>query len=87
MPYNHKRHTKKMRREFWGDKCDYCGPRWRNAKTNYMRDTGVCLFCHQALNAICARGAAWILKRRGTIKVWDKRYVASSGARSQRLTG
>lgn len=74
-----KRYTKRMRGEYKGQKCEYCDHAWEQAKSNYLTHHGVCLFCHQRLNDYCAHGAAWILKRRGTLRVWNKRLLSAQG--------
>lgn len=81
-----KKYTRRMRREHWGEKCEYCDHRWQRAKSNYLTGNGVCLFCHQRLNEYCARGAAWILNRRGTLRVWDKRLMVSQGSRARKAS-
>lgn len=79
----HKKSVLKWRRERWHNRCDYCGHRWRKAKTNYLQPSGICLFCNQYLCQIVARGAAWIIKRRQTLNIWDRRLSTLSSATRQ----
>ena len=66
------------RRQLWNEKCEFCGFRWHNAKTNVVQEeSGVCVQCHTAVCKAIARGAAWIMKRRSTLNFWDDRLVAT----------
>ena len=77
-------YTQRMRAKGRGYDCEFCGDRWEQAKTNYLQDSGVCLFCHQRLAAIMARGAAWALRRRATLEFWDRRLGSIVGAAARK---
>ena len=69
-----------LRRRRWNETCRYCGPAWRDAKSNRMGINGACLFCEQYLCVATARGAAWILRRLVTLDKWTSRLSSTQGA-------
>ena len=79
--------TNTKRRRLWSTNCQYCGTRWHKARSNYLIESSrVCLFCHQALNKAVERGAAWIIKRRQTLNVWDSRLASVTGTKVQPIS-
>ena len=74
------------RRKCWNDKCQFCGDRWHRSKSNYyIEKSECCMYCMQYIGKVLARGAAWVIKRRSTLRFWDERLASAQGGRKSRV--